>query len=73
MTPASVRACVYNHMVAHMKNMQQNPVTVDYDAFGASFPERTPPLHGLEGGIRHGGNANSHYDDPHAAGILLSA
>ena len=26
-------------------------------------------VHGLEGDIRHGGNINSYYDDPHAAEI----
>lgn len=25
------------------------------------------PVHGLEGHIRHGGQVNSYYDDPHEA------
>ena len=46
----------------------------DLAIFGVEKTEETGRLarlnlavHGLEGDIRHGGNVNSYYDDPHAA------
>ena len=52
---------------------QKNPAA-ELSVFGVEKTDETGRLcrlnlavHGLEGDIRHGGNVNSYYDDPHAA------
>ena len=79
-TPRAVRAACSSQSARFVSEHKKNPAA-ELSIHGVEKTDETGRLcrmnlavHGLEGDIRHGGNVNSYYDDPHdATGASISS